>query len=122
MQTLPKMVDLANIEKDDDECAVSMPMDSISGPRYPWGLRITLDTETLAKLNLDPGDVSVGDTIHIFAFAEVVGVNSSSSSDGGTRCSVDLQITQMASEDEDEENEEMDAAEPKKPRTLRMYS
>ncbi len=122
MKSVPTMVDLAYTPKEAKEEAASVPMDSISGPKYPWGLRISLDTDTLEKLGLEASDVQVGDIVHIFAFAEVVSISMSDNADGGKRSCVDLQITQMASEDEDDENEAADKTEDRKPRTIALYS
>ncbi len=87
------------------------------GPLYPWGLCISLETETLAKLGLDGEMPSVGEMIHLCAMAKVTSVseNEMEDSNGGktTNRRVELQITHLATENEDQENAEIEAAEEK---------
>jgi hypothetical protein len=73
-----------------------------SKPRYPYGLCISLDQESLNKLGLEP-NCSVGDMLHIFAMAKVTSV-SQRDTDKGADCRIELQITHMGVEDEDAEN------------------
>lgn len=65
----------------------------MEGPKYPYGLRITLGTDELKKLGIDklPG---LGDSIKIEAECDVVSVSESESLYGEHRC-VELQITAM---------------------------
>jgi hypothetical protein len=65
---------------------------------YPWGLRLTLDKETLDKLGID-GLPAVGTKMLLVARAEVKGVSQHESDDHESR-SVDLQITEMGVESE----------------------
>lgn len=69
------------------------------GPRYPYGLCISLEDETLKKLGLDGDLPGVGDIIQFNAIAKVTNVseNEREATDGGTRkcCRVELQITDM---------------------------
>jgi len=107
----PKMVDMANTpEKSDDEVketATCFP--DVSQPRYPWGLCLVLTDKELDKLGLD-ASCEVGDTIHLFAMAKVTSV-SCNETEGGKNCRVELQITSLGVESEDEENEAADADE-----------
>lgn len=67
--------------------------DSDGGPKYPWGLAIYLDDETLAKLGITtPPDV--GSKMQLMATVEVTG-NSQRQTQEGKDVSVDLQITAM---------------------------
>lgn len=63
-------------------------------PEYPYGLRITLDDESLAKLMFDdlPG---VGEKFMFHVHVEVTDVHQSESQDGGPQRSVTFQITDM---------------------------
>lgn len=67
-------------------------------PRYPWGLTVRLDKDSLDKLGIDelPG---VGDSYVLIAKVDVVSV-SSNQSEGGSSKNLELQITQMCLEDE----------------------
>lgn len=70
------------------------------GPRYPWGLSVTLDNDTLDKLGLTLP--TVGKTLTLIARVAVTSVSSTTESpDGGPNRSVSLQITDLCVEDED---------------------
>ena len=117
MRHLPPMVDMSVTPKDTDKSPETDPSDA---PRYPYGLCICLTQDELDKLNLKADDVEIGDTIHLFAFAKVTSKSSTDHEDFGKSSRVELQITQIASEDEDTENEDDDKSE-KVPVTRRLY-
>lgn len=71
------------------------------GLEYPPGCCMCLTDEVLEKLGIEDMP-DTGDTIHICLMARVTGV-----SDDRMGKRIELQIEQMAVEDEDEENEEM---------------
>ena len=108
MRNVGKFVDMANtpeeMKKDTDSVASAIASDPYKGPKYPWGLAIRLTEQELKKLDLDD-DPEIGDTIHLFALVRVTSV-SSNERDGepNSKC-IELQITHLALEDEDEENE-----------------
>ena len=86
-----------------------------NGPLYPWGLCIRLEKDSLEKLGLDGEMPSVGDMIHLCAMAKVTSVSENEMEDGNggktpNRC-VELQITHLATENEDQENAAIDDAE-----------
>ena len=69
---------------------------------YPYGLCLCLTHEECEKLDLDDGDVEIGDMIHLFAMAEVTSVNKSKDPQTGDSCTrIELQITHLGLEDED---------------------
>lgn len=108
-----KMVDMRRT--DEEKIAADGPFaaSTISGPTgpdYPYGLRIRLSEEELSKLDLD-GDCSAGDMIDLRAFAKVVNVNVDDVN-GKPRRSIELQIQQLAVENEEEDEEP--AATPRK--------
>lgn len=90
-----KMVDMEL----DDEASMDacMPFPMSKKPRYPYGLQICLHDAELKKLKLDVP--RIGDTIELRAFAEVT----CTSNENGVR--VELQIQQMAVENEAEETD-----------------
>lgn len=94
VQRLPNMVSMELDEEEQKEIAEPMP------PKYPYGLCICLCEDELEKLGLM--DLSGGETIHFFCMAKVTSV--SNDADGSNK-RVSLQITEMAGESEDEENE-----------------
>jgi hypothetical protein len=64
------------------------------GPRYPYGLSINLDDDTLTKLGI--GDsVNVGDEVTITAKATVTSKSGYQTMVGDSENSVGLQITDM---------------------------
>jgi hypothetical protein len=103
---LPKLKDMARTReemiKDNNAYPVSIGDQSI----YPYGLCLSLDNETLDKLDLD-GDCEPGDFIHLFALCKVTSVSKNDTGDG-MKCRIELQITHAGVESEDEENEEED--------------
>lgn len=97
-----KWIDLAMPETA-REMPFDMPAPASTGPRYPYGLRITLDDATLSSLDIDLKDIINGAEIDMRAFGHVVAF---SNEDG--RCSVSIQLTRLKVENEDTEDEEDD--------------
>ncbi|MGE9805410.1 capsid staple protein, partial [Escherichia coli] len=63
--------------------------------QYPWGLRITLDNESLQRLGLNAKSLpAVGDSISVKAMANVCSV-STRTTDHGEDNYVELQITDI---------------------------
>ena len=63
--------------------------------QYPWGLRITLDNESLQKLGLNAKSLpAVGAGVTVMAMAKVLSV-STRSADNGEDSSIELQITDI---------------------------
>ncbi len=110
MMHIAPMIDMAQSKEEIEEAMPKAVAESDkAGPIYSYGLCLHLTEKELEKLNLDT-DVEPGDMIHIIAMAKVTNVGMRADENGGTS-SVDLQITHMAVENEDEEGEEMDAEE-----------
>jgi hypothetical protein len=83
-----KLIDMALTGKDREAMKPGL---AESEPAYPWGLRLTLSNEALAKLGLNPLP-NVDDAFMLHAQVEVVGVQQNEGADGVNR-SIDLQIT-----------------------------
>jgi hypothetical protein len=96
------MVDMARSPEEAQETGPAMP----SQNKYPWGLCIRLCQDELEKLDVSHEDWEVGDMFHLHAFAKITSISSSDTEDGGKNCCVELQITALGAESEDEENEE----------------
>lgn len=98
---LPKMVDMkktaTEMQKD------SQPFALGSQSEYPYGLNICLCDDELEKLGLDT-DCEVGDFLHLFALAKVTSVSVNDTGDGEKR-RIELTLTHLGCEEEDEENE-----------------
>ena len=97
---------MVDMEMDDEAKMDSvMPIATGEKPEYPWGLRISLCGDEMDKLNLDPSDAFVGGIVHGHFLAKITSV-SASDGDYGSSCRVELQITALAIESEDAENED----------------
>ena len=103
-------VSMADMAKTPEEVKEdSEPMAPVSVNRYPYGLCLSLDQDDLEKLSM-PLDAEVGDMIHVMAFARVTSVSKQELADGKCNCRVELQITHLALEDEDQEMDGAEAA------------
>lgn len=121
---LPKFIDMAKTATElhlDKPEAVTPKAPAL--PVYPYGLGICLTQEELDKLDLD-GNVQVGDMVHLFCLAKVTSVSTNDTTEG-PKTRVEMQITNIAVEDEDEENREVDKEtepSPKEPSYKKMYN
>lgn len=81
-----------------------------TAPTYSYGLTLSLDDETMGKLGIDGDLPDVGNTIHLAAMARVTcaSENERTTQDGGKESCrrIELQITHMAVENEDDETNE----------------
>ncbi len=64
-------------------------------PRYPWGLSLNLEDESLKKLGVDTLP-EVGVVLSLTAKVTVTSVSARDDQDGGKSRSMNLQITDMA--------------------------
>ncbi len=106
MRVLPNFVSMAKSSAEIAEEKSEM----VDYPQnlYPYGLCISLCEEELEKLDLDDS-VDVGDMIHIHALGKVTSVNKRDT-DQGTKIRVEIQMTDIALEDEDHENDDAEEA------------
>jgi len=116
-----KLVDIAYTAKERKEENAEMAVSSAKAPEYPYGLSITLNEETLAKLGIEELP-RVGDEMHVEAVAKVTSVSMrSDKSDEDERC-VSLQITELACEPEGAEEVSSERGTASKPkRTVASY-
>ena len=94
---------LIDMARTDAEKSEQMPL--VQDEKYPYGLRITLNSSELEKLDVDHSDWAVGETFHIHALAKVVSKSANETEGGGENCCIQLQLTHMAGESEDAEDE-----------------
>lgn len=106
MKNVGKMIDLARAGKKEPEVTAGEPI-AYDGPMYPYGLCISLDSDTLERLDLSD-DAEVGDTLHLFALARVTSKSDSQRESGKRDTRIELQITHIALENEDDENSDED--------------
>lgn len=104
MRVLPKFV---SMERTPEEVQEGMTPSFTAANKFPYGLCIRLSQEELDKLDLDT-NVDTGDMIHLHALGKVTSV-SKRDTEGGQECCVEIQLTDIALEEEDHENEEADA-------------
>ena len=92
------LVSMKRDKKKKDKKADNSPMccpTPCDAPEYPWGLSITLESESLDKLGMD--DLPrVGSTVKIVAETRVESVSSRSTSEDDENRSVQLQIVKLA--------------------------
>lgn len=96
-----KMVSMERTPAEKVEEVMEMASPVMSVPDYPYGLTISLEEDDLEKLDLED-DCEVGDMIDLRAFARVTSV-SKRQVGGKDCCRVELQIEQLAVENEDDE-------------------
>lgn len=64
-------------------------------PKYPYGLRISLNDETLKKMGIT-NLPKAGEKMKIYAAVDVAGSSANDTMDGGKSLSMELQITDLA--------------------------
>lgn len=72
------------------------PPSKPSLPKYPYGTKLTLETEALDKLGCAPGDFKVGQVLELTARVEVVGTSTRERQGGVDRNEVELQFTDVS--------------------------
>ena len=103
MRSFPNMIDLKRETAEISAEAQGLVMPNVSDlPDYDYGLNISFNEETLKKLDLDD-EVSVGDFVHIHAFAQVTSLSQKPGTDKPDR--VCMVLTHVACEDEDDETD-----------------
>lgn len=105
-----KMIDMAKSPSDVKKELKSYPSvaaPDMSVPSYPYGLCLSLGEDELDKLEIE-GDCSVGDIIHLCALARVTSCSESETEGPGGEKKrsrrIELQVTHLATENEDAEN------------------
>lgn len=117
---MAKPIMLVDMEMSDEDKLEEVAPITRDVPDYPWGLRICLTHKELAKLNLDPSAAFVGATIHGHFMAEITSI-SSTQIDGDECNRIELQITSLAIESEDEEDAEPETVQPPKKGMRSLY-
>lgn len=102
MAAWTKMVSVELTDEEKLDTLGGCPPNIKNAPEYPWGLRISFDSGTLEKLGLEE-DPDVGDYIDLRAFARVTCCSREQRGDGTFSRRIELQIEQLAVEDESTE-------------------
>lgn len=106
------MVDLAYSEaelKEHDRKCCDVPMD-YKGPKYPWGLILNLETDSLEKLGKSVADFKVGQKIPLMVMAEVQSISMNQTSDGDKHECVGLLCADIEFPSGGRSNEELASA------------
>lgn len=93
-----------SMSKAEAEKACSVMSPEKDKPKYPYGLCLHLDNETLKKLGYQ-NLPDIGTKVKIEAVGEVKSISASDSQEGGSHKSVDIQITEMEVSAGGEKNE-----------------
>lgn len=115
MEKIPAMTSMAKDAKEVDD----IPTVADCVPMYPYGLCISLCQDELEKLGYEASDFDPEDIVHLHCLAMVTSVSTSKSASGDDCSRIELQITNIACESEDEENEEVESKGSK--RLSKMY-
>lgn len=89
-----KMVSMENDAAEAKEASMPTLADA---PKYPYGLKISLNNDSIEKLGI-PAMPAVGKKMMLHAMVEVCCVSEYDSKEGGKNSSMELQITEMALE------------------------
>jgi hypothetical protein len=82
-------------------------IDSDSGPKFPFGLEIRLDDNSMDKLDMDMP--AVGDKMLIVAVGEVTSTRQNDTQRGGKNRSVEIQIQRMDMGSMDDDSDDDDS-------------
>lgn len=85
---------IEEMDEEDKMEAASPESDPSDAPKYPYGLRICLDDDSLMKLKIQELP-KVGSSMMMLAKVEVCSARSYATMVGGTDNSIELQITDM---------------------------
>ena len=118
VKPMPPMIDMARTPEE-MESKLAPANAAPQAPIYPSGLSICLCDDELEKLKLDPDHLQRGDILHLFAFAKITSISATDTEAGATN-RVELQITHLAGEDEDQENAAANKA-PRVSKTRALY-
>ena len=93
------MAELKDMKMTKKETKEAMPVvEKEEGPRYPWGLEVNLDNDSLKKLEMGVDSYSVGDKLAITAQGCVRNLSSNQYQDGKKNESMGIQLEKMSVE------------------------
>lgn len=103
---MEKMGNYVDMALSPQEQAENMPIAAnIDTPKYPWGLCISLTNDELEKMGVEAKDFQVGDMINFDVLGKVTAVSERDASEGPC-CRVEIQITGISVEDDEDEEQE----------------
>ena len=114
------MIVMKSLELDDEQkLDAVMPIPMPTKPDYPYGARICLTHKDLEHIDCDPSCAVVDGIIHGHFIGRITSVSSSEGPDGPDG-RVEIQMTDLCLESEDQENAEAEASEDK-PKRKSLY-
>ena len=101
------MMNLVDMKLSRDEADAMKPQQAASDqPAYPYGLRLSLDKSSLEKLGIgSEEDYEVGTECAIKARGSIVGYSMSKNQDGSESRCVEIQITALAIQPQEDGDE-----------------
>lgn len=90
-------MELKSMKLTKKEATAEVELKAMDAPQYPWGLRLELNDESMAKLGMKSLP-SVGQKMILVAEVDVTSVSEHESQGSGKRQHMSLQITDMAVE------------------------
>ena len=102
--------ELTNMKMDKKEMKDTMGPTAVGsspkGPQYPWGLGVTLENESLKKMDIKLSDYKVGDVVELYAQCKITRLSENMrEGEKNPNRSMELQITDMCLEATDAEAE-----------------
>lgn len=88
------LTDLTLTKEEAKSESMCCPATDADLPKYPYGLCIYLDKDTMEKLGIS-ADVKVGTPVNIMASGEITGTSQRKNQNGEDYQSMDIQITAM---------------------------
>lgn len=102
---------LVSMERDDDAKLDHVVAFPAVKPDFPPNLRLALTRDEFEKLGLDPMVAEKGGLVHGHFMGEITDVSHNNPGTDEHCCRVEVQITHLCLESEDEENEENEEGE-----------
>jgi hypothetical protein len=90
-------------EKVKEERGLPAAAPEMAQPIYPYGLCISLGNDEIEKLGLDAAGCEVGAVVHLCCLAKVTSC-SKSATDQGENHRIEMQITDIACDDEEDQD------------------
>lgn len=92
---------LIDMARADEEKTDTSPL--VADSKYPYGLKIYLNTPELERLGVDYSDWEVGAVFPVQALVKVTSISMNETESGGKDCCVSLQITHLSGQTEEAE-------------------
>jgi hypothetical protein len=92
----PAMKDMSLPKRKSEEVIAEPSPEKYEGPRYPWGLCMSLSQDEIKKLGIDFESIDVGSAVQIAGVANVTSKSSNESDKGEPTQRIELQVTHLS--------------------------